>query len=103
MTGAHRPGWAAQLLTPESFAGRTLEEQLQRLWTHVREAGLLPPGTGPEELRSLLEVPSLAERLGHQAHEHVLARFTGARHLTDMARLLERIIASRNGGTPPGR
>jgi thioesterase domain-containing protein len=43
-------------LTPDALAGLTPEEQLRTLWTRVREAGLLPPGTGLEELRALLEV-----------------------------------------------
>ncbi|HYO58090.1 non-ribosomal peptide synthetase [Archangium sp.] len=43
-------------LTPESLAGLSPEERLRVLWTHAREAGLFPPGTGLEELRALLEV-----------------------------------------------
>jgi amino acid adenylation domain-containing protein len=43
-------------LTPGSLAGLPPEAQLRTLWTHAREAGLLPPGTGLEELRVLLEV-----------------------------------------------
>ncbi|HEX5748907.1 MAG TPA: non-ribosomal peptide synthase/polyketide synthase [Archangium sp.] len=43
-------------LSPESLAGLPPEDQLRTLWTHAREAGLLPPGTGLEELRVLLEV-----------------------------------------------
>ncbi len=44
------------LLTPESLTGLTHEERLRTLWTWAREARLLPPGTGLEELRALLEV-----------------------------------------------
>ncbi|HEX8822627.1 MAG TPA: amino acid adenylation domain-containing protein, partial [Archangium sp.] len=44
------------LLGPESLAGLTGEERVRTLWTHAREARLLPPGTGVEELRALLEV-----------------------------------------------
>jgi amino acid adenylation domain-containing protein/non-ribosomal peptide synthase protein (TIGR01720 family) len=43
-------------LTPESLRGLSPEEQLGTLWTRLREAGLLPAGTGREELRALLEV-----------------------------------------------
>ncbi|WP_052517558.1 amino acid adenylation domain-containing protein [Archangium violaceum] len=43
-------------LGPESLTGLSPEDQLRTLWTHVRETGLLPPGTGQEELRVLLEV-----------------------------------------------
>ncbi|HYO74527.1 MAG TPA: thioesterase domain-containing protein, partial [Archangium sp.] len=43
-------------LTPESLTGLSPEKQLHTLWTHVREAGLLPPGTGLEELQVLMEV-----------------------------------------------
>ncbi|MFY0523094.1 alpha/beta fold hydrolase [Archangium gephyra] len=43
-------------LTPESLAGLSPDEQLRALWTRAREAGLLPPGMGLEELRTLLEV-----------------------------------------------
>ena len=44
------------LLTPESLTGLTHEERLRTLWTRALEARLLPPGTGLEELRALLEV-----------------------------------------------
>ncbi|MFY0567871.1 non-ribosomal peptide synthase/polyketide synthase [Archangium lansingense] len=43
-------------LAPESLAGLPHDEQLRALWTQAREAGLLPPGMGLEELRVLLEV-----------------------------------------------
>ncbi|WNG58276.1 amino acid adenylation domain-containing protein [Archangium gephyra] len=43
-------------LTPESLTGLSPEEQLRALWTQACETGLLPPGTGQEELRVLLEV-----------------------------------------------
>ncbi|WNG46961.1 amino acid adenylation domain-containing protein [Archangium minus] len=43
-------------LSPESLAGLSPEERIRALWTHAREAGLLPPATGVEELRVLLEV-----------------------------------------------
>ncbi|QRK06023.1 amino acid adenylation domain-containing protein [Archangium violaceum] len=43
-------------LTPESLAGLSPEERIRALWTHARESGLLPPTTGVEELRVLLEV-----------------------------------------------
>ncbi|RKH49300.1 glycosyltransferase [Corallococcus llansteffanensis] len=38
---------------------------------------------------SLLEDPVLAGRLGAEAHQHVLAHFTGARHLTAFVHVLE--------------
>jgi thioesterase domain-containing protein/acyl carrier protein len=43
-------------LPPESLTGLSPEDQLRALWTRAREAGLLPHGTGLEELRVLLEV-----------------------------------------------
>lgn len=45
-------------------------------------------------VRRLLEEPALAERLGRAAHQRVLDEFTGVRHLTDYARLLERLDAA---------
>ncbi len=44
-------------------------------------------------VRTLLCDRDLAMRLGMQAHQQVLNHFTGARHLTDMVRLLERLDA----------
>jgi thioesterase domain-containing protein len=55
------------LLTPESLAGLTAEERLRVLWRHALEARLLPPGTGQEELRVLLEVA--------RANLHAVARY----------------------------
>ncbi|NOJ77212.1 glycosyltransferase [Myxococcus xanthus] len=42
-------------------------------------------------VRALLEAPELAALLGRRAHEHVRAHFTATRHLTDFARLVERL------------
>lgn len=55
-------------------------------------------------VRTLLLDHELAARLGAQAHQHVLAHFTGARHLTAFARLLEQLDAGaspRPGGGAP--
>ncbi|WP_164015038.1 glycosyltransferase [Pyxidicoccus trucidator] len=48
-------------------------------------------------VRTLLSDSELADRMGVQAHQHVLAHFTGARHLTDMGRLLEQLDARAEG------
>ncbi|MFP2905210.1 glycosyltransferase [Pyxidicoccus sp. 3LFB2] len=45
-------------------------------------------------VRTLLCDSELAARMGAQAHQHVLAHFTGARHLTDLVKLLEQLDAS---------
>lgn len=42
-------------------------------------------------VRTLLEDPALSERMGKAGHQRVLDEFTGVRHLTDYARLLERL------------
>ncbi|MCK8502407.1 glycosyltransferase [Myxococcus fulvus] len=62
------------------------------------ENGLLVRNAGdPEEfagaVRSLLEDPARAAALGRRARETVRARFTAPRHLTDLARLIERLDA----------
>jgi trehalose synthase len=44
-------------------------------------------------VRRLLEDPTLSERMGKAARQRVLEEFTGVRHLTDYARLLERMDA----------
>ncbi|GEN07230.1 trehalose synthase [Myxococcus fulvus] len=46
-----------------------------------------------EAVRSLLEDPERAVLLGRRAHDFVRTRYTAPRHLTDFARLLERLDA----------
>ena len=59
-------------------------------------------------VRRVLCDHELAARLGARAHQHVLAQFTGSRHLTDLALLIDRLderaagAASRRGGAPTG-
>jgi trehalose synthase len=55
-------------------------------------------------VRTLLLDRELAARLGTQAQQHVLAHFTGSRHLTAFALLLERLdvgASPRPGGGAP--
>ena len=57
----------------------------------VRDPGDVAEFAGA--VRSLLEDPVLAERLGAQAHQDALAHFTGARHLTAFVHLIEALDA----------
>ncbi|MCY1031188.1 glycosyltransferase [Corallococcus sp. BB11-1] len=57
----------------------------------VRDPG--DPAEFAGAVRSLLEDPERAARLGRRAHEHVRAHFTAARHLTDFVHLIERLDA----------
>ncbi|QSQ28252.1 glycosyltransferase [Pyxidicoccus parkwayensis] len=53
-------------------------------------------------VRRLLCDHVLAERLGTRAHQDVLTAFTGPRHLTDFARLLDRLdLRPAGSGVPP--
>jgi amino acid adenylation domain-containing protein len=77
------------LLTPESLAGLTAEERLHALWRHAVEARLLPPGTGLEELRVLLEVA--------RANLHAVTRYNPQSY--DGRAVLLRARDARRGAT----